>query len=56
MRLVLRALLSAVLVLDMCLFGMFLAQWQKTGDLQTVFRQSFDNLFYFLRNHVIIFK
>ena len=55
MRSVLQALFSIILVLDMCLLGMVLAQWQKTGDLCGVFQEMFVDLFYFLREYVMLY-
>jgi len=52
----LQALICVILVLEMCLLGMMLAQWRKTGDIAMVIEQNFDSLFYFLKKYVIIFK
>lgn len=48
-------MIAMIIVLEMCLLGMILAQWQKTGDLITVFEQIIDNLFYFFQKHVMIY-
>lgn len=48
MRAFLMVILSAVLVLDTCLLGMVIAQWQKGTDIWALLLHSLNNLFLFL--------
>jgi len=55
-RKIYHALLCAIMVLNMCLLGMFLAQWQACGSFREVFRQNLHILFQFLGEYAIILK
>ena len=48
MRSFLLAVLCAVLVLDMYLLGMVIAQWQKSTDIWALYLQNLNHLFQFL--------